>query len=179
MTTTFLIGDTHFSHKNIVKFTDKDGNKIRPFDSVEEHDQALIDAINSRVGVNDKLYHLGDVCIPRRGLNLMHAIKCQNRVLIKGNHDIYKLHEYSEHFRDIRAYHVMGGERMILSHVPVHPDSLERFKVNVHAHTHANLMLDKWGKPDIRYICVSLEHTNFAPISLDEIKTIVKERGLE
>ncbi len=32
----FMISDTHFGHKNIIKFTNKKGERIRPFDSVEQ-----------------------------------------------------------------------------------------------------------------------------------------------
>ncbi len=34
--TSYLISDTHFGHANIIKFTDNDGKKTRPFHSVEE-----------------------------------------------------------------------------------------------------------------------------------------------
>ncbi len=46
MTNTWFIGDTHFGHKNIITFTDNKGNLIRPFESIEAHDESLIDNIN-------------------------------------------------------------------------------------------------------------------------------------
>ncbi|MGA1873758.1 MAG: hypothetical protein ACMUHY_08805, partial [Thermoplasmatota archaeon] len=50
-----------------------------------------------------------------------HTVKI-DKVLIKGNHDIFKLTDYTKYFRDIRGYHVMNG--LILSHIPISKDSL-------------------------------------------------------
>ena len=56
--------------------------------------------------------------------------------------------EYRQHFRELRAYHVMNG--MILSHIPIHPESLGRFGTNIHGHLHANrVMAETWGKWEI------------------------------
>ena len=179
MSTTWYLGDSHFSHRNIIKFADADGNRHRPWDTIEEHDQAIVDAINEHVGEHDKLIHMGDVAMNPRGLNLMHAIKCQNRVLIPGNHDMEHISKYTELFKDIKGCKVLRGAGMIVSHYPVHPSQLDsRYRFNIHAHTHANLVLDKFGQPDPRYICLSLEQTNFRPVSFDEIVKIAESRNI-
>ena len=49
------ISDLHFGHKNLLKFT-----KPRPFTTIEEHDQTIIDNWNSVVKPNDIVFHLGD-----------------------------------------------------------------------------------------------------------------------
>jgi calcineurin-like phosphoesterase family protein len=49
---TFLIGDLHFGHKNIIKFKDKNKKLIRPFESIEDHDFALINNWNNVVNPN-------------------------------------------------------------------------------------------------------------------------------
>ena len=66
---------------------------------------------------------------------------------------------------------------MILSHVPVHPDSLARFGTNIHGHLHwQRVMLD--GRIDPRYWCACVEHTDYAPILFeDAIKRIQAEGG--
>ena len=64
---------------------------------------------------------------------------------------------------------------MILTHIPVHPESLARWGLNVHGHLHANRVnLPLAQIPDRRYFNVSMEQINYTPISLEEVKTHVR-----
>lgn len=182
MPATWLISDTHFGHeKTCTVFKREDGSPLRPFVSAEEMDEAMIARWNERVRPKDKVYHLGDVVINRRYLDVLGRLN-GDKVLIKGNHDIFKLEDYTPYFRDIRGYHVMNG--CIMSHIPVHPDSLARFGCNIHGHLHANRVM--WEDPfeafeskiDPRYLNVSVEQIDFAPILLeDAFKRIVEQGG--
>jgi calcineurin-like phosphoesterase family protein len=137
-------------------------------------DEFMVKAWNERVRPNDKVYHLGDVVINRRALNTLSRLNGDN-VLIRGNHDIFRDDEYRKYFRELRAYHVMNG--MILSHIPIHEESLGRFGTNIHGHLHANRVM-KNGAVDVRYHCVCVEQTDFAPILFeDAIKRITAEGG--
>ena len=166
MATTFLISDTHFGHVGVTKFLREDGTKLRPWDTVEEMDEELIKRWNDTVRPNDKVYHLGDVVMNRKALSTMSRLN-GDKVLIKGNHDIFKLEDYTPYFRDIRAYHVMDG--YIMSHIPVHSESKGRFRGNIHGHTHAyNVIVD--NIPDLWYHCVCVEQIDYRPISFEEVK---------
>ena len=188
MPSVFLVSDTHFGHKGVCHFTRNDGvTKLRPFDTPEEMDEFMVGAWNARVRPNDKVYHLGDVVMSRRSLSIMDRLN-GDKVLIRGNHDIFKDEDYRKYFRELRAYHVMNG--MILSHIPIHSESLGRFGVNIHGHTHANRVM----RParvleefidhgcttiDERYHCVCVEQTDFAPILFEDvIKRIEAEGGV-
>ena len=183
MPSVFLVSDTHFGHTGVCRFVRNDGvNKLRPWDTAEEMDEFMVKAWNERVRPNDKVYHLGDVVINRKALGIMRRLN-GDKVLIRGNHDIFKDTDYREHFRELRAYHVMNG--MILSHIPIHSESLGRFGVNIHGHLHANrVMLPGFnGKitdiVDVRYHCVCVEQTDFAPILFEDvIKRIEAEGGV-
>lgn len=157
----FLVADTHFGHLGSTKFLCDDGSKMRPWDSVEEMDEALVDNWNKVVGRKDRVYHLGDVAINRRALPILNRLNGR-LVLIKGNHDIFKLSDYTPYFDDIRAYHVL--DKFILSHIPIHAESKARFRGNIHGHLHQRKMADPW------YRCVSVEQTGFAPIAFDEVR---------
>ena len=136
MPSVFLVSDTHFGHTGVCRFTRNDGvTKLRPWDSAEEMDEEMVKRWNERVKPTDKVYHLGDVVINRKALGIMRRLN-GDKVLIRGNHDIFRDSEYREHFRELRAYHVMNG--MILSHIPVHEASLGRFGTNIHGHLHAS-----------------------------------------
>ena len=180
MPAVFLVSDTHFGHTGVCKFTLDDGvTKLRPWTDPDEMDEEMIKRWNERVKPTDKVYHLGDVVINRKSLGIMRRLN-GDKVLIRGNHDIFRDDEYREHFRELRAYHVMNG--MILSHIPLHPESLGRFGVNVHGHTHANRVTKvkhEGAAPviDTRYHCVCVEQTDFAPILFEDVVKRIAEEG--
>ena len=175
MPAVFLVSDTHFGHAGVCRFLRNDGvTKLRPWDNPEEMAEFVVKAWNERVRPNDKVYHLGDVVINRRAMSTLARLN-GDKVLIRGNHDIFRDDEYRQYFRELRAYHVMNG--MILSHIPIHEDSLGRFGTNIHGHLHANRVM-KDGAVDVRYHCVCVEQTDFAPILFeDAIKRIEAEGG--
>jgi calcineurin-like phosphoesterase family protein len=187
MPSVFLVSDTHFGHeKTCTVFKREDGSPLRPFKSAEEMDEEMVRRWNERVRPTDKVYHLGDVVINRKALGILRRLN-GDKVLIRGNHDIFKLSDYTEHFRDIRGYHVMNG--MILSHIPVNEDSLARFGANIHGHLHANRVRRARGvdaktgeilysnEIDTRYHCVCVEQTDFAPILFEDVIARIKEEG--
>jgi calcineurin-like phosphoesterase family protein len=181
MPAVFLVSDTHFGHAGVCRFVRNDGcTPLRPWDNADEMDEFMVRAWNERVGPNDKVYHLGDVVINRKALGIMRRLN-GDKVLIRGNHDIFRDTDYREHFRELRAYHVMNG--MILSHIPIHSESLGRFGTNIHGHTHANrVMLPGFnGKitdiVDVRYHCVCVEQTDFAPILFEDVVKRIEAEG--
>jgi calcineurin-like phosphoesterase family protein len=190
MPSVFLVSDTHFGHAGVCRFMREDGvTKLRPWNDPEEMDEAMVKAWNERVRPNDKVYHLGDVVINRKALATLGRLN-GDKVLIRGNHDIFRDTEYGQYFRELRAYHVMNG--MILSHIPVHEDSLGRFGTNIHGHLHANRVrrargVDAktgrtlYGKEiDVRYHCVCVEQTpNYAPILFEDVLARIREEGGE
>jgi len=178
MAKTFLIGDTHFGHSNIVKFTRKDGTFLRPWRNILDHDQALIENWNKVVQPCDKVYHLGDVGFKNATYIIM-VLQSLNgtKVLIKGNHDVHKLSQYTQIFKDVRAYHQLNN--IFLAHIPIHPDCLDRWRGQVHGHTHANsVMLRNWLddpiSPDKRYMNVSCEQINYTPIDFEKVNEYFK-----
>jgi calcineurin-like phosphoesterase family protein len=175
MPAVFLVSDTHFGHAGVCRFTDSEtGEKIRPWTDPNEMDEAMVKLWNERVRPNDKVYHLGDVVINRKALPIMDRLN-GDKVLIRGNHDIFKLEDYTKYFRDVRGYHVMNG--MILSHIPIHEESIGRFGTNIHGHLHTRRVM-KDGKIDPRYHNVSVEQIGFVPILFEDvIKRIEKEGG--
>ena len=188
MPAVFLVSDTHFGHAGVCRFTRADGcTPLRPWDDAEEMDEAMVKAWNERVSPNDKVYHLGDVVINRKSLAIMRRLN-GDKVLIRGNHDIFKDTDYREHFRELRAYHVMNG--LILSHIPVHEASLGRFGCSIHGHLHANRVMKPAGvdpntgailysaEIDPRYHNVSVEQLpDFAPILFEDVLKRIEAEG--
>ncbi len=188
MPSVWLTADSHFGHQGVCRFLRSDGTKLRPWDTAEEMDEHLVKVYNERVKPNDKIYFLGDVVINRRAIKTLARLN-GDKVLIRGNHDIFRDDEYREYFRELRAYHVMNG--FILSHIPVHEASLGRFGCNIHGHLHASRVMKARGvdaktgevlysdEIDPRYFNVSVEQLpDFAPILFeDACKRIVEQGG--
>jgi calcineurin-like phosphoesterase family protein len=188
MPAVFLVSDTHFGHAGVCHFTRNDGvTKLRPWTDPDEMDEEMVKRWNETVRPNDKVYHCGDVVINRKALKIMGRLN-GDKVLIRGNHDIFRDDEYRQYFRELRAYHVMNG--MILSHIPIHTESLGRFGTNIHGHLHANRVMKhvetlhefhQRGTRhyiDVRYHCVCVEHTDYRPILFEDvIKRIEAEGG--
>ncbi len=169
---TFFIGDTHFGHKNIIVF---EGTKnLRPFATIEEHDEEIIKRWNSVVRKHDIVWHLGDVAFGKHSLEHVKRLNGAKR-LIAGNHDGYQTQKYLDAgFLSVRGAWAVDG--FLLTHVPVHPGQLEREgfnKGNIHGHLHMNHVMLPWpeGEPrrDPRYINVSCEQINLMPVSLAQL----------
>jgi len=191
MANVFLTSDTHFGHAGVCRFLRNDGTKLRPWDNPDDMDEAMVENWNSVVKPKDKVYHLGDVVINRKALKTLSRLNGE-KVLIKGNHDIFKLEDYTPYFKDVRGYHVMDG--MILSHIPLHESTLYRFGTNIHGHTHSNRVMKTVSvqecsqydpRPytiqkevvDTRYHCVCVEQTGFTPISFEDLKKRIEAEG--
>lgn len=157
----WVISDTHFGHAGICKFTHHDtGVKIRPWDDVEEMNEDMIRMWNEVVKPGDRVYHLGDVVMEKKYLPIMSRLNGK-KVLMLGNHDCFSAKEYLKYFEDVRGYTIY--EKVIMSHIPVHPDIKERWKMNIHGHLHTNAIDDPW------YQNVSVEQIGFKPILLEEV----------
>jgi calcineurin-like phosphoesterase family protein len=136
---------------------------LREFDNIEEMNQRIIDNWNRVVNNNDKVYHLGDVAFANftRIKEIFDQLNGE-KVLIKGNHDTCKLGQYAQIFKDVRATHALDG--IVLSHIPVHPMSLDRWRGNVHGHLHSNVV----GDPKYYNVCV--EQINYTPVEFGVIQ---------
>jgi len=165
MVNCWLVSDTHFGHEKAYSFLRPDGEKLRPFKDAADGDAVMVEQWNAVVRPNDRVYHLGDVAIKRNGLKTLEKLNGR-KILVRGNHDIFKLKEYVEYFDDVRGcfYH----HDFMMSHIPLHPGLFEqRFKGNIHGHLHCHLVKDDDGNIDRCYFNACVEQHNFAPVHWD------------
>lgn len=181
MANIFFISDTHFGHEACyTKFKREDGSPLRPFSSAAEGDEEMVARWNLKVRPHDKVYHLGDITMSTsaRSLEILGRLNGE-KILIRGNHDLHKISQYLQYFKDVRGVHQFDG--MVLTHIPIHPESLSRWKVNIHGHLHYRVVnrtfyrdfgneVVEYTDADPRYICVSVEQINYTPISIEEIR---------
>jgi calcineurin-like phosphoesterase family protein len=152
----YLIADTHFSHRNIIRFE----GEARPFATIEEHDAELVARWNATVTKQDTVWHLGDVLFGSAAFAILPQLNGTKK-LVLGNHDRYPIARYLQHFTRVAGVAELGG--CILSHVPVHPSQFPRFRANIHGHLHSRSL------DDPRYINVSVERIGLRPVALDEL----------
>lgn len=169
MTKTWLVSDTHFMHRNMYRFENADGSRIRYWAADSDEGDELIRTLwNENIKPQDKVYHLGDVAIPRRGLKCLDGLHGR-KILIRGNHDIFKMADYAKYFDDIRGTHKI--DTLVLTHYPIHIDSIPHWCTGVvHGHIHQHTVLLPDGTPDIRFRNVCVEHTLGAPIEFDRVR---------
>lgn len=192
--TVFFTADLHLGHSaTFEKFKRADGSPLRPFTSVEEMNEELVKRWNDTVGPDDRTYLLGDVVMSHRYLPILDRLN-GSKVLISGNHDPIggkkgRKFNFGDYFDYVTALKEYDG--MILSHVPVHPQCLDRWSANVHGHLHAKEVMQEVYDPlagstfshetklvpDPRYLCVSVEHTDYRPISVEDVKQRIRNRG--
>ena len=169
----FVTSDTHFSHANILTFKATPTTMLRPgFRDVLDMNEQMVENWNKVVRPQDHIWHLGDVAMKRDHLQIVKRLNGHKR-LVMGNHDIFAVEEYLEAgFEKVMGMRVMDG--LIMTHVPIHPDSLKRFKANIHGHTHSNHMMLHPNVRDPRYINLCVENWNYTPVALEEIKRLIK-----
>lgn len=186
----WLITDTHFGHRNIVKF------QQRP----ETHDIIMLSEWIKRVRPEDQILHLGDVWMggsPWRWAAIISALPGE-KFLIKGNHDrtndaMYRQagfevikpfirHGYAFTHRPISTRYPFLGSRL-----ERHPDARDLpdpdWHTNIHGHIHRNKLdpnyVDWRIDPDFpdegrfwagkTYINVCVEVTDLAPVQLGNV----------
>lgn len=170
---TYFVSDLHFGHKNIIKYCD------RPFATVEDMNEVLIENWNKTVGKHENVFVLGDFAFG----NHMEIIKWGralngNKKLILGNHDTASKTTYLDAgFKEVISYPIIWNNYMILSHEPQLMMNCA-FYFNLFGHVH--------NDPSVKDIsetgfCVSVERIGYKPISYGEIKNkyIEFKKGLE
>lgn len=166
----WFISDTHFFHANILKFTNSEGKRIRPFDSLEEMHEYMIEKWNSVVKDNDYVYHLGDVTFQYHGAfnNLMSRLKGDKRLIV-GNHDKIWNPALQMNFQKVDLWKGFKEHNFTASHIPLRLESLRDGAFNVHGHIHQN------ASPTPNHINVSVEVRDYTPVHIDEIGEEIKK----
>lgn len=192
----WFTSDLHLGHANIIDFCG------RPFASVDEMNEGLIDRWNAHVSPKDTVYILGDLCMGKKDttLPLLERLAGRKR-LVAGNHDACWaggrkdwrdwVLRYAEHGvttielvpPELSVPLVVGDMDVHVSHFPRYGDSGgkdERFSAwrptwwdgwLLHGHTHVVDPLDA----DFRQINVGVDAWNYAPVSEDELWSLMRE----
>lgn len=82
MSNIFFSSDHHFGHRNVIEHCN------RPFHSVEEMDEVMIERWNSRVDLYDTVYYLGDFTLGNIKIFEKYYERLNGSInFLRGNHD--------------------------------------------------------------------------------------------
>ena len=174
---TFVISDTHFFHKKISVY-----EPIRK--QFECCEQTMIVNWQRVVQEHDIVYHLGDVAFGLKSnyvkLKSLLASLPGYKILIKGNHDQYKVDYIELGFDEVKDYEIIDG--VFLNHYPLveseyDNEALQQLKKErlelcvkeqitsvLHGHVHSNKVPVQ--NVSIPHFNCSVENINFTPILL-------------
>jgi calcineurin-like phosphoesterase family protein len=166
MSNILFSSDTHFGHKNMMKFSPR----TRPYSSVEEMDELMIKTWNERVRPEDDVFHLGDFSFYHTfEKQAAVARRLNGRILSQGL--IYSI----ENYREIRV----EGQKAVLMHFPLavwHKNHRGAF--NLYGHCHGSFkavgkqMDVGWDTADMGPNWVP------GPISWSQIKKVLDAREM-
>lgn len=164
----FFIAETHFDHENILSLFK------RPFGTIEQMNEAIIENWNRKITGNDTVYITGDIFFrskdPEAILRRLHGKKH----LAIGNHDTWIKHvNVDKYFKKVGHYltGTDGYHGLVMCHYPqiyfAHP---KRFYA-IHGHIHANTDDDIWPALVARdhVLNASVDINGFAPVTFDEL----------
>ena len=188
----FITSDTHYGHKNICRgVTDwrlPDGgipmDQTRDFDTIEKMNETIVNNINSVVGQDDVLIHLGDWSFGgfENVQKFRDRILCKEIHLILGNHDTHienDRYNVQELFTSVNHYTKLmyKNNTFVLFHYPMQSwDGLNKCHIHLHGHVHlpTNLRFGKGKKMD-----VGMDgHPTFGVYDMDEIIRIMDKREI-
>lgn len=161
----FYTSDTHFSHKNIIRYCS------RPFASIDKMDEAMIGNWNAVVGPDDDVWHLGDFALADPGKIRNFVRRLNGRIhLVWGNHDSPQVRALdcwasSSAYEEIKDQ----GQFLVLCHYKFAVFNKSHYgAIQLYGHSHGSL------PGNDQQIDVGVDCFKFTPVTLDEIKEALK-----
>lgn len=158
----WFTADQHFDHANIMEYCN------RPWDDVEEMNQALIDNWNSVVHGADTVVVIGDVTLMSdpelvRYRFLRHLKG--NKIFVKGNHD----HWLRGSEKRYMYIHKCKDQMVHCSHYPLRTWAASNRKACWQLHGHCHGM----QTPYENQYDVGVDNNHYFPVSLSQLRCII------
>ena len=145
----YLISDPHFNDEDTLSI-----NKNWP--SPEEY----IKNINSKIFKLDTIICLGDC----GDITYFDKIKCQNKILIMGNHDQSNT-KALKYFKEVYNGPLFISDKILLSHEPIFGLP---FCINIHGHNH-NGEYSYEDQLGCKHLNIAADVVDFEPINLGKL----------
>lgn len=167
--TIWFTSDHHFNHSNIISYCS------RPFASLSEMNERIIEEWNSRVSSSDTVYVVGDffLGLTQDGIEIGKSLT-GTKILVKGNHDRSARDYLSAGFVSVSnrlSLNLESGYSVMLRHVPLLDQDLGAHDFQIHGHHHKGPTLSG------RHINVCVDLWNFRPVQEKEIVELWESRN--
>ena len=176
----FFTSDTHFFHANIIRYCK------RPYSTVEEMNEELINNWNKIVPPDGIVFHLGDFCFAGSDKIKELTKKLNGKIiLIKGNHDhISRGMENSFEYTSYEMTIEIDKHRVYLNHYPFLTFAgayNQKPVIQLFGHVHSGLRTGGCDKGRLKYLFpsqydVGVDNNNYRPVSWNEIKLIIENQ---
>src|SRR5262249_19822217 len=189
----WFTADLHLGHGNIIRYCQRPhlnadekkkaaedcrGRWRVSEDTVRRHDEALIDAINSRVDVRDVLWIVGDFCWGQRAeaARYRSEIRCRNVYLVWGNHDHRSVGPVFDNAIEHGMFRV-GDQDIWLCHYPLRSWN-RRFHGawHLYGHVHGRFESEDRANPAWLTKDVGVDACDYRPWSFDELRAYMAPR---
>ncbi len=167
----WITSDWHLFHRNIIEYCK------RPFQSVEDMNDQILQRHNSNVKPGDTVWHLGDVTFygsksnPERQFDWRKYLQGFNgeHHLVLGNHDRSK--QLKGVFRTIQKEKllVIDGVPLYLTHFPRYDYPMRAFQLHGHRHATTEIFRERH-----RMLDVGVDGHGFCPWHISEILPMAK-----
>lgn len=137
----FFTADTHFFHRNILKYCD------RSYRDMYAMNQDIVSRWNAKVAKGDRVYHLGDVSFGGLAETFRVLAELNGEIcLIIGNHDDELIADpyLRERFTWIKHYHEerIEGRDVVMFHYPIAQwRNAQRGSWHLYGHTHGSVRM--------------------------------------
>ena len=188
----WITSDTHYGHSNICRGVTSwrlpDGgipiDQTRDFETIEQMNESIIRGINSVVGQDDVLIHLGDWSFGgfENIKKFRDRILCKEIHLVLGNHDTHienNKDNVQDLFTSVNHYTrlLFKNKTFVLCHYPISSwDGLSKGHSHLHGHVHlpTNLRFGKGKKMD-----VGMDgHPTFGVYDMDNVILMMGKREI-
>ncbi len=171
--TTWFTADTHFGHKNIIKYAH------RPFTTIGEHDETLIKNWNDCVLKGDTVYHLGDFAFSRKTEDISKLVLQLNGSihLIYGNHDDKQVKRAKGFaWQGDMKYVRVEGQRIMLCHYAMRVwRASYKGSWMLYGHSHATLEPKVYGMSED----VGVDNWWYGPVAFHTLVDLMSKREPE
>mgnify|MGYP000852024100 CR=1 FL=1 len=173
----WVTSDTHYSHKNIVKGISTWNSGYRDFQTLQEHDDCIVNNINKYVKKDDLLIHLGDWSFGGKDKikEFLDRINCKNIILIQGNHD----HHINNNIEGFLEFNQIGFYKIedfcfVMCHYPM-LEWYGKFKESIHlfGHVHNQLKTNN-NSLDVGIDSAFEKLGEYRPFSIKEVINYLK-----
>ena len=162
----FFTADEHYWHRNVLKYEN------RPFQTIEDMNEALIQNFNELVPKDGTTIHAGDFCLghlktPEVYKSIINRLS-GSHIFIMGSHDrwlngVPNIHEIVEILIDKRF--------LVISHYCIRSWARSHYNSwHLFGHSHGRLI------PIGKSWDIGVDNNNFYPLSFTQIETIMNNK---